>query len=283
MLFRVLVTTKVTISHTFVVDGVPTDAVGDVTATAKRLDGSAYASGTAAHPGDPGLYTFEVPASPVVDTVSLDWSGNVAGAAVVVRDYIEMVGGFYFGLDRARKVYREMQSTTRYTDADLVAARTRIEWEADRIAGVAFVPRFGRYLLTGSGRRELILPRTLLRTVRAVSVDGTAWSNMEVTGLRVSASGILTRLFGSIWPAGAPVIIECEHGMDFCPPDVEDAAALRLRSVIGAGSGAIPDRAVSYSITDGGVYRLGVAGPRSTGIPDVDAAYKGYEQLAAPV
>jgi len=283
-LFRALVTTKLTVSHTFTVDEVPTDAAGDVTATVKRLDGTAVgAPAVATHPGAPGKYEFALPASLVLDAWSLDWTGTVAGTPVKVTDHIEHVGGFLFDLGQARSTFGSVQqpwNTSRYPPELLAAKRIATEQEAEAIAHRAFVPRFARFVLDGTGTTELVAPDMDLRTVRACKLAdraGATFVDMDAGSLAAVAaqpSGVLIRDDGGIWPAGhRNVIVEYEYGLDYPPGEVSDNAMLRMRYLATANRNTVPDRAISYTILEGGVYRMAQAGKRSTGSPDIDAAY----------
>src|SRR5215207_8266692 len=96
-LVRVLRTAKQTLTHIFSVDEAATDLAGACTVTLKRLDGTVVETTTAAHPGV-GTYTYSPPAQANLDMLTLDWSGTLAGAAITIRDYVEIVGGFLFSL-----------------------------------------------------------------------------------------------------------------------------------------------------------------------------------------
>jgi hypothetical protein len=275
MLTRVQTTHKATLTHQFIVGETLTDAA-PVTANVRRLDGTLIAGSPFAttHPST-GTYSFDLPASAQVDFYNVEWLGTLAGVAVTETDQVEIVGGFMCTLARMRSVHAGLKSTTTWSTADLEAARTRAEQEAERVAGHAFVPRFARYALDGNGKSVLAVPDIYLRAVRAVIINGTALDAPSVAALTAKASGVIYR--PGYWPCGqANIIVEYEHGMAFTPGDVEDAFLTRLPSKLALGKSAIPDRAISYTIQEGGVYRLGVAGPRSTGIPETDAAYRGY-------
>ena len=259
MLFRMLVTTKLTVSHTFVVDGVATDAAGAVTGTVKRLDGTAVGApitATSAGAGS-GKYSLELPNSAVLDAWSLDWAGTVAGSAVVIRDYVEHVGGFLFDIGAARAAHRSTANpwnTARYSDDLLVAKRTAVEQEAEAIAHTAFVPRFARFVLSGSGTDSLVTPDMDLRAVRSVKIADAygqpyvALGSAELAAVAPLDSGVLARDDGSTWPVGRRnVIIEYEHGLDYPPGEVTDAAIMRLRYMVSSTKTSIPDRAISYS------------------------------------
>lgn len=272
---RVLVTAQQTLTRTFRVDEVPTDAAADVSVTVKRLDGTTVASGNATHPGDPGLYQFVVPAQPAVDVLTVDWSGSFAGATVTVRDVVEVVGGFLFGLNEARVAHSDTLTAPKYSTATLAAKRIFVEQECERICGRAMVPRFARFALDGSGTDALLTDFLLLRSVRAVTVDGTVWSAGQLANVVPTSAGVIY-LRSGWWPVGRRnVVVEVEHGEDLPPAEIAEAAVTRFRSAVTTNKSNVPDRALSYTIAQGGVYRLATPSARRTGIPTVDAAYEG--------
>jgi hypothetical protein len=144
------------------------------------------------------------------------------------------------------------------------------------------VPRFARFLLDGSGTNELVVPDMQLRTCRAAKVAEraggtfTALTAGQIAAIAADESGVLIRDDGEVWPAGrANVIVEYEYGHDMPPEEIASAAKIRLRSRLGSTTSSVPDRALSFTAADGGVYRISTPGPQRTGIPDVDAAYLG--------
>lgn len=268
-LLRVLATSQVTISHTFYVDETPTDAGGSVAVTVKRLDGTVVSSGTAAHPGSPGVYTYAVPGQPAVDIITVDWSGVVAGATVTSRDYVEIVGGFLFGLAEARAM-PPVLDPTRFPVATLSAHRIAVEQECERICGRAFVPRFRREkvrIINGTA-----MPSEVdVRAIRSVTLAGAPYAGWYWPDRRGPLTNIpQTRV------DDYNAFIEYEYGMDYPPEEIRQAAMLRLRTRLTTGDTGIPSRAVSFSVTDGGVYRLATPGEKRTGVPEVDAAYSRY-------
>jgi hypothetical protein len=270
-LYRILVTTKVTLTHTFYQDEGPADASGNVTATLKRLDGTVVDTQTATHPGPAGQYAYPVPASLTLDTQRLEWSGSFGGVTITVYDYVEHVGGFLFGLAEARNRHQFLADTNRYPTSLLASKRLEVENEFENICGQAWVPRFRRVALNGRGYEQLATPDTMLRTLRAVTIGGVAFTQAERDAVSLTDTGVLRRATGSIWPAGyRNVIVEYEHGWDYPPPEITEAGIVRLRSRVGMTTTEIPDRAISYTITEGGTYRLSTPGRLKTGIPEVD-------------
>lgn len=275
-LVRVLRTAAVALTHTFAVDETPTDASVGVAVTVKRLDGTTVSTGAATHPGL-GQYAYTVPAQSTLDMLTVDWvADSIGGAVVTARDYVEVVGGYQFGLAEARAQPPALNATT-YPTATLAAKRIEVEQECERICRQAFVPRFHRETLSGHGTDRLGAGRMMLRTLRSVQVSGVAWSAPTVATVAVSASGMLTLPAGGVWPAGAGnIVVEYEHGHDYPPEEIRIAGMKRLRSRLDSTSSGVPDRAVSWASGEGGTYRISLPDAEQTGIPDVDAAYARY-------
>ena len=53
---------------------------------------------------------------------------------------------------------------------------------------------------------------------------------------------------------------------------------VRLRTVLNIPKAGLPDRTTSFTVADGGTYRLDMPGAFKTGIPSVDAAYARYSR-----
>jgi hypothetical protein len=283
-LVRVLVTTEVTLTHTFYVDEVATDLAAACTVTLKRLDGTVVVTGPATHPGPAGVYTFAVPEQATVDLLTMDWSGTLAGAVVSVRDYVEVVGGFLFGLAEARQKHPSLANIATYPSSLLASKRIEVEQECERICRRAFVPRFARIRLSGNDTERLPLPWNLQmgggsegRVVRAASISGTVMSAPDVAALGITEYGVIKRPGGAVWPSGTGnIIVEYEHGWDYPPADLAEANILRLRSAIASTLSGIPDRAISFAVAEGGTFRLSTPSKQQTGIPDVDGTYEKY-------
>lgn len=280
-LVRVRVTSKITLTQVFEVDGVPTDAAGAVTVTVDRLDGTNVNSGSATH-GATGSYSYEIPASLELDTWTVDFSGVVAGATVVVRDVVEHVGGFLFPISRARKDLKLKES---WTVDKLTEKRIEVEQECEAICRTAWVPRFTRVYVDGSGTDELIVPDLFLRRVRAVSivgadgVAGTPYDAGQLGYLAATSSGVIVHRGGSPWPMGREnVLVEYEYGKDYPPAAITTAAISHLSERLTTDSGGIPARALSWTAQDGGVYRLTMPGAEAVGIPSIDSVYKRHGQ-----
>lgn len=270
---RVLRTAKATLVRTFYLDEVGTDPTGVVGVSITRLDGTAVQLGNAAATANPGEVTFTFQGSDTLDELMVTWSATVGGDAIVIdQDRIEVVGGFYFGLAEGRAVDPVLTSITKFPTAKLIDCRIEAEDECERITGQAWVPRFCRETLYADGSGVLQLRWPFVRSVRAVSVNGSAWSVPSFSDL-----GLI------YWSAKAPlhrqpVIVEYEHGHDRPNADITRGAKLRFKSLALEGRSALPDTAERRVVVDqdGSSTVYGAPTAEKTGLPAVDAIYGRY-------
>jgi hypothetical protein len=292
-LTRIAKSTAGTLSHTFLVDETPTDSTTTVTYAIVDAAGVSVASGNAT-PGavNSGTYSFVLAAQSALKALTVTWSATIAGSATTATTYAEIVGGFFFTLKQGRDSDATLADTSIYPTTDLVSARLEVEWECEHICDRAFVPRYARVVLDGTGGDQLLLQhpqadRSIadVRTIRSVrmadSPDGTftAFSVAEVADLAVTDDGTLIRTGGDFFTEGRRnVIVELEYGLDAPPPDLVKQAFVRLRTALNTTKSGVPDRASSFTIADGGTFRLDMPGPFKTGVPTVDAAYGRYSR-----
>jgi hypothetical protein len=283
-LIRVLRTAAATLARTLYVDETLTDATGALTVTVRRLDGTLVDTAAAIRIST-GLYTYTFPGRAVVDRLDVIWTCTLAGAAVELSDTVEIVGGYLFGLAEARNSDSSLADPVKYTTGALATKRIEVEEECERITGRAFVPRFGRAVLSGSGGTELFLPNYDIRVLRGVSTlaqpNGvlTASSVSDLANTAATSGGMLTR-FGSVpyWPWGiSNIVVEYEYGWDRPPDELKRAAMYRLRSLLNLTRSGVPDRVSAYTTPDGATYQVSLPSRGSTGIPEVDAVYQRYE------
>lgn len=276
---RVLRTARVTLTRVFYVDELPTAATGNVQVAVTRLDGTAVQSGNASVGGDGVTYSFQFNGSDVLDSLLVSWSATVAGDAVVLdQDTIDVCGGFYFGLAEARDADPVLKNTTKYPTAAIVGRRIEVEDEAELICEQSFVPRFHREVLSG-GERILKLRWPRLRKIRALSVDGTAYTQPAIDAFGTGDPLGLLRFSrdGAAWPYGVGnIVVEYEHGMDRPPATIVRGAKLRMKSLLLQNQSPLPDRAERIATTETGVVFLATEKRDSTGIPTVDACYSKF-------
>lgn len=277
-ILRVLRTAKATISKSFYLDETETDATGSVSVAVTRLDGTTVESGNATGP-TAGVYSYTFGGRDVLDELVVTWSATVGGDAIVLdQDTIEVVGGFYFGLAEGRDFDAALSSTTKYPVSDLIEKRMLVEDEAERICGQAFVPRFRRATVNGTGSTALIMPDPLIRSIRAVTIGNVTFSPSDAALVGFSDAGMVYLSQG--WITGVPagkknVTIEYEHGRDRPSIGMVNAAKLRFKSRLLAKTTQMPDRAERQITVDaqGGSVVYGSASELKTGIPEVDAEY----------
>lgn len=263
-------------------DGEPTDP-GTTTVGVTRADGTVLvAPGTATVVDGTARTAALTPAQTAsLDLLAVTWT--VSG--VTYPTVVEIVGGYYFTIAQARASDSALANDTKFPTAELLGHRRDVEDEFEEICKVAFVPRYRRQRVDGRGDGSLLLPVGWPRRIVAVSDvadDGTtaAWSVGDVAGIRVdpsgSGSGVITSPVRPFPWGSLNVLIAWEHGYDRPPPEVRTAALTRLRHRATRPRSAIPDRAETFQIDGGTVYRLDSAGRTHTGIADVDAVLDRY-------
>lgn len=273
---RILAGSAATLSWQYLdQDGEPADP-GTVTVGVTRADGTAVVAtgtattGTGANPREVSLTPTQ---TATLDLLTATWTRTTDSVEYHTR--IAVVGGFYFTLAAARASDPVLADDVKYTAAVIQAARSEIENEFEAICEVAFVPSHRRETLDGPGTGQLLLPTPLPRRVLAVTEladDGTetAWPAADIAAIRPDETGLV--FSPRTFPCGnRNVIVAWEHGWDQPPPDVRQAALLRLRHRVTRPRSAVPDRATTFQIEGGNVYRLDTANARGTGIPDIDA------------
>lgn len=282
-----------TLSYQFVdSDGTAAAPAGDVTVTVTRADGTVIDTdaATGGTTTAPRTYSLASADNQTLDLLTAVWTDDGDGSTHTT--YVEVVGGYYFSVAEARASDATLTDTTKYPNAAVVAARREVEEEFERICGVAFVPRFAVETMDGPGCARIELTHHPVREVRFVRAysDATtylAWTVDELASLvhdDEAGWGVVTSRTGVGFARGsANLMVGWEHGMDRPPAEVKRAALQRLRYRLNMSLAAIPDRATSFSVTEGGTYSLSTAGAAKTGMPDVDAVLDRWSRDAAGV
>lgn len=272
---RVVQGHSVVLSQTFQADGVATDPSPD-TATVEitRDDGTTLVASTPATEGGTGIvtYTLTPTHTALLDTLTVVWTASFGGQVQTFTDIVEVAGGVLFTIAQARTL-KPLQSTTDYPTAAIVEARTMVETALEDACGVAFVPRYRREVIAGSGSATMMLAPKL-RAIRSVTVDGAAMSVGTFTGIRVLPSGLAYNPAGWTWGV-ANLDVAYEHGHDFPPPRVSQAALLWAKDLL--VKGPISERSTSM-VSEDGTFSLATPGMRGswTGLPEVDATINMY-------
>lgn len=260
-------------------DGKAATPAGTVTATITRADGTAIATG-ASTSSSGGVYAYALAASnnADLDYLTVSWLDGTTARATT---YVEVVGAYYASLAAIRAA-DEAITPARFSDVKLIEKRWTVEEEFERVAGVAFVPRFRRVRVRCSGTTDLVLPDPMLRTVTSAKImDGdtvaTTLTAGDLADIPADPAGI-ARWSDSTWTSGYDALVEYEHGFDSPPQDVLDVFWLRIRNRLNASRVGVPDRAVTFAAAEGGTYGLATPGQRGsvTGQPDVDVVLLAY-------
>lgn len=281
--YRTARTMPVVVGYEFVdADGEDTATATGVTASASSTAGSVVTLPAVTGPVD-GVWSVLVPGQSVLDQLTITWTGTVDAATVVDTDIVEVCGGHYFPIRKARRDIVDL-TVLKYSTARMREARLEVEAEFEEICGRSFVPRYARITLDGSDDNKLILPDPDIRVIRSASIVATPGATPVVLTTEQLAALIIdgtdrsvSRPSGVLWPGGrGNVVIAYEHGLSGPPLDLVRAAISRMPSRLMMGRSGIPDRALSWSNQAGDTYRLSIPTAYRTGVPDVDAALDRY-------
>jgi hypothetical protein len=255
---------------------------GTVTVDVVRADGSAVVSdlATTALAAPDWTHTATLTATQVgssPDQLTATWK---TGSTVLGRTVVDVAGGLYWTIAEARQSDPILTDRTKYSDQAIAETRIIVEREAERICGVAFVPRYRSVTLDGTGDRTLVLPDAQIRSVVSASVDGTALTAGELASLRIGPDRTVTRDDSTAWVRGPQnVTIAYTHGFTMPPPDLVDAALWRMLDLLQTPMRTRTlDRATRMTVETGATYDLSMPGALTTGIPHVDAVYARYSE-----
>lgn len=275
---RVLEDATATITVTLTVDGEATDpSPATATVALTKADGTVLQAATAATRTDTGVFTYALTTTHTADlgSITATWVSSLG----TIRTQVEVVGGFHFSLAELRALYTELSESNGYTAQKIMDVRTLAESFMEDACGTAFVPRGEVGYFSGSTTTLIPLPRKPLRTVAAVTDDGTS---VTITDLEV-LDGAAYLPAG--WTGGVQnLLISYTYGHSQPPPFIKRATMMLAKDWLVRGP--VSDRATQYVATEGGdvVNQLtpGFQGAL-TGIPAVDAAIKMYQRRAATV
>lgn len=263
---RVLKNTRATLSVTFEIDGTGTNPTPDdeATVTVTRADGTVLVDNQAATNEADGLFTYTIEAAENdrLDILTAEWTSDLGTLTTVT----EVAGGFLFTIAELRA---KLQSEADYSTPEIVAVRNYVEDALETACNVAFVPRYRRETISGTGSPDLYLaPRTT--AIRSLLVDGVSETISGET-----YSDITGHVYWpDTWPAGTSnLVVGYEHGYAH-PPEIAKDAALtwaKIRIV----RGPIDDRMTSMS-NEHGTFALSTPGMSDvvSGIPSVDEAIR---------
>jgi hypothetical protein len=262
---RVLRDTRAQPEVVFYVGTTPTNADGAVTVDIFRADGTIFATDAATTPGATGHYVYTLAPQSVLERFQLVWEGTFGGVVQRQTSFVEVVGAYYAALADIRAL-QGLTDVVAFPNAKLAESRQWFEDKAETFCGVAFVPRYARDVLDGSGSRTLELKHQRPRTIISAKFDGAA---QTTTTWDLYEAGYIVA--PSSFPSGNRNIeIIYEHGFDGPDTDMRQAALTAIRdNALGLASGIPPQATeVRQEFT---TISLSTPGPQApTGIPSVD-------------
>lgn len=174
----------------------------------------------------------------------------------------------------------DLSDATRFPDARLTAAHDWIVAIIERECETSFIEASVTETLSGDGADGLFFDTPYVRSISAVSVDGTALTAADVTALVVE-HGAIYRPGGTAWPATSRgnITVTYTTGYSTTPPgDLKEAALRGARHwllTMDAWSG-VDERTTSMT-SDYGTTTVIVADDKHpTGLPFVDATINSW-------
>lgn len=258
--------------------GEPATPAGPVHVTVTRWDGTAVVSAATATIGTHGVVTTPLTAAQTatLDLLTAAWTDQASGSTL--STLAEVVGGFYFTVGEARLMHG-LEDGGKVTTARLLEVRRQVEEEIEDYCGFAWVPRFSVFTLSGRGTRRLALPSGAVRSVRSVSLYGTAVSSGLLANIQAGPEGVLDWTTGAVFPIGdRNVVVAVEHGLDGPTQSLKEAALIRTADRVQTRGSGVSSRATQQAVAEGGTINLATPGMYNwlTAVPDVDAIIRRY-------
>ncbi len=267
-------------SPTFVAsDGeTPAGCASPPTATVSREDGTALTAATvAAVTAGAGIYdaTITTAHTSQIDRLLVTWTGTVTGAGQQVYvQVLDVVSGHYVTLADLRSD-PDLSDPTRIPKALLEQLRDEFAEIVEAYCRCAFVRRYERERVAGTGSDSVLLTWKRPRSVLSVKVDGVA---QTVGDFDPDPDGILWWQGGTFGPPAGTVhlnvAVAYEHGYDAPPEALGRAARTWVRRKAVAKTARTPNDQLSETV-DGVTVRFSTPDPRNgrpTGMLDVDGA-----------
>lgn len=244
-------------------------AVSSVSVTLSDWQGGVIATSPAATTGD-GTYTVSFPAQPL-GLYTATWNADSLSEV----ETLEVVGGFLFTVPEARNSDEYLSDKVAFPAAEIIHYREVVENEFEQITGRSFTTRIKVHSFTGDGSREYVALIPDAQAIESASINGTAVT--DLTGWTVNRLGKITVPDNTVANEDA-VTLRVRYGYTTPPPDIARVGMIRLRSLLAAEDSGIPDRATTFTASEGGTFRLATPGQGKwrTGIPEVDSKLSDY-------
>lgn len=275
---RVLRNTASKITVTFYNGSTPVDADTDPTVVVKKADGSTLFSTTATNETGTGIYSVVVPPQALLNILTLTWTGEFSGIEVSIESIVEIVGGFYFTIAELKAFDPAIAKPGRFTDQELIDARTFVESEFEMFCDRAFVPRFHSEtgIVADWDSGLLWTEKPELIRINSLTVDGVdqiGWVNSNyLTRDKYSPRALIVQSGAATILYSNSINAEYEYGMTQVPHMIKRKALKRARMVLLGQASTIDERATTMTLPDIGTVNLATPGLRGslTGVPDID-------------
>lgn len=184
---------------------------------------------------------------------------------------VEEARGFHIGGETP------LSDSTRFPDSTITEASARIKERFEDICGVAFEETETTVSLDGGTRTSLLLPNTRVSALAEVSVDDVAFTEDQVSEVKVYSHGEIDRVT-SYWGSGRQNIsVTYTHGWPEVPASIKWAAlVVAVKELIDSD---LTSRMTSRS-DEMGTTRFAPMGTEGNwyGIPAVDSILQQYSE-----
>jgi hypothetical protein len=266
-----------TIAVNTLVDGVLTNAAGNVTVTVVDEQGNTVVDAQTASTSTTGVYTYDLGITNTTDVKKLTatWTGTFESVVQKGDLIYEVVGLDLFSLNSARSFDdSKLQSSTTYTTANILDERYTLTNLLEEYTGQGWIPRFKRDRLQGESTEAITLDKRIVNKIIRVEVNGTVVANDNFQVDKIT--GVLFRIDGSIFPYPTRtkpfnVVVDYEYGHDYVKNGV-DRIGLKLL-IDRIVSSNISDRTRSYQDEIATIQFITEGGPMNniTRLPEVNS------------
>lgn len=248
-------------------DGDPVDAVGTLTCSIARADGTVVATDRATTDATgAGVYTCALTTAEAstLDVLTATW--RISGVTRATT-YHRTVGGFLFSIAQLAN----RAGMQEFDVAELRAERDRVTDLFERCTGVVWSPQYDYDEREAPGRCHIITHRPL-RSLRSLTLDGVAQT--VSTMYLDQAAGIIDARF----TVCGRMTIGVEHGFDQPTADLRDAALTVAADRLLRESSTLGSRTRSMTNDLGVTQQFSYAGKdHPTGIDEVDAVLADHD------
>ena len=269
-------------------DGALNASAGAVTYAVTAADGSVVVAAGASATVAAGIASLTLTAAQTASLGALTVTWTTGGVAVATST-VQVVGGYYANIQEIRQSDPSIEANpAKYTTEAIVAARLNAETLFEDVTERAFVPRYTRQRVSGTGSDRVVLPGWDLRRLRSVRVYSnsttyTTWTQAQLDSVPAAGSGVAVCTDGWSWDYGCEnLVVEWEHGTNNPPADLKAAFLVYVRYLLNQGTSGVPARATA--IVDGpggGTFRISTPGigKSITGLPEVDEVLDRYRRI----